>query len=91
MHPVQTVLYGSGALDTPATDGPVTGSTGGMIMADLKLLMSETKSSGERRAFYGLDLAGEKTTLRGRVFYVDGVNTVYRDADGNLYSVPTAE
>ena len=68
-----------------------TGSTGRMIMADLKLLMSESKSSGERRAFYGLDSAGEKTTLRGRVLYVDGVNAVYRDAEGNLYSVPTAE
>jgi hypothetical protein len=68
-----------------------TGSIGRMIMADLRLLMSESKSSGERRAFYGLDSSGEKTTLRGRVSYVDGVNTVYRDADGNLYSVPTAE
>jgi len=67
-----------------------TTSIGRMIRADLTLLMTETKNSGERRSFYGLDPSGEKTTFRGRVLYFDDRNTVYSDADGNLYSAPTA-
>ena len=86
--------YLSPVIDADADfDAPLllaTKSIGRMIRGDLHLLMSESKDSGERRAFYGLDPRGMKTTLRGRVFYIDGRNTVYRDSDGNLYSVPTA-
>ncbi len=65
-------------------------SIGRMMRADLKLLMTETRNNGERRSFYGLDPGGKKITFRGRVLYFDDKNTVYVDADGNLYSVPTA-
>lgn len=86
--------YLSPVMDADADyDAPLllaTKSVGRMILGDLHLLMSESKHSGERRAFYGLDSRGEKKTFRGRVFYIDGKNTVYRDSDGNLYSVPTA-
>ena len=40
-----------------------TTSIGRMIRADLKLLMTETKDSGERRSFYGLDASGKNDNV----------------------------
>ena len=62
-----------------------------MIRADLRILLTSAAYPDERASFRGLDPAGQRWGFRGRVFFADGRNTVYRDADGNLYSVPTAD
>lgn len=59
-----------------------------LVHADLMDPYATMPEDTEYHEFAGLDLKGRPATFKGHEIGTQGANTVYRDPEGNVYSVP---
>jgi hypothetical protein len=58
------------------------------MQQDLQDIRQNATEQMEYTSFSGLDLQGNEKEFNAHAIGIQGLHTIYRDMDGNLYSVP---